>query len=113
MNVDLFTRDHLRDIFKLADKFRDLISRKQPIRQILVSLLSLKYFFNARLINFSSLKLKEGRVMTSAFYEVSTRTASSFSVAMQRLGGRVVHIDESGSSSKKGESLQVGVGQLW
>jgi len=45
--------------------------------------------------------------MTSAFYEVSTRTASSFSVAMQRLGGRVVHIDESGSSSKKGESLQV------
>jgi len=44
--------------------------------------------------------------MASVFYEVSTRTASSFSAAMQRLGGRVIQIDESGSSSKKGESLE-------
>ncbi len=44
--------------------------------------------------------------MASVFYEVSTRTASSFSAAMQRLGGKVIQIDESGSSSKKGESLE-------
>ena len=47
-----------------------------------------------------------GKVMASVFYEVSTRTASSFSAAMQRLGGKVIQIDESGSSSKKGESLE-------
>lgn len=44
--------------------------------------------------------------MASVFYEVSTRTSVSFSVAMQRLGGRVVHIDESSSSAQKGESLE-------
>ena len=44
--------------------------------------------------------------MALIFYEVSTRTSCSFSVAMQRLGGRVVHVDETSSSVKKGETLQ-------
>lgn len=44
--------------------------------------------------------------MASIFYEVSTRTSSSFNAAMQRLGGRVVQIDESSSSVKKGETLE-------
>lgn len=44
--------------------------------------------------------------MALIFYEVSTRTSCSFSVAMQRLGGRVVHVDESSSSVKKGETMQ-------
>ncbi len=39
------------------------------------------------------------------FYEVSTRTCSSFAAAMQRLGGSVVHFSESTSSTQKGESL--------
>lgn len=43
--------------------------------------------------------------MASMFYEVSTRTSSSFAAAMQRLGGSVVHFSESTSSSQKGESL--------
>jgi len=40
------------------------------------------------------------------FYEVSTRTSCSFSVAMQRLGGTVTHLHEAISSTKKGETLQ-------
>lgn len=44
--------------------------------------------------------------MALIFYEVSTRTSCSFSVAMQRLGGRVVNVDETSSSVKKGETLQ-------
>ncbi|XP_048582392.1 CAD protein isoform X2 [Nematostella vectensis] len=47
----------------------------------------------------------KGRVMASMFYEVSTRTSSSFSAAMQRLGGTVVQMNASDSSAKKGESL--------
>lgn len=43
--------------------------------------------------------------MASMFYEVSTRTSSSFAAAMQRLGGSVVHFSESTSSTQKGESL--------
>lgn len=44
--------------------------------------------------------------MALIFYEVSTRTSCSFSVAMQRLGGRVVNVDETSSSVQKGETLQ-------
>jgi len=44
--------------------------------------------------------------MASIFYEVSTRTSCSFSAAFQRLGGRVISMDESSSSVKKGETLE-------
>lgn len=47
----------------------------------------------------------QGKVMASMFYEVSTRTSSSFAAAMQRLGGSVVHFSECTSSTQKGESL--------
>ena len=43
--------------------------------------------------------------MASLFYEVSTRTSSSFAAAMQRLGGSVIFMKEQDSSAKKGESL--------
>lgn len=43
--------------------------------------------------------------MASIFYEVSTRTSCSFSAAMQRLGGKVIYVDETSSSVQKGESL--------
>ncbi|KAF7258748.1 hypothetical protein EG68_04082 [Paragonimus skrjabini miyazakii] len=46
-----------------------------------------------------------GKVMASLFFEPSTRTANSFAVAMQRLGGSVVHFNESLSSLTKGETL--------
>ncbi|CAB1340227.1 unnamed protein product [Coregonus sp. 'balchen'] len=52
-----------------------------------------------------SLDILKGKVMASMFYEVSTRTSSSFAAAMQRLGGSVVHFCEATSSSQKGESL--------
>lgn len=52
-----------------------------------------------------SLLLFQGKIMASMFYEVSTRTSSSFAAAMQRLGGSVVHFSEGTSSSQKGESL--------
>ncbi|RZF42901.1 hypothetical protein LSTR_LSTR003617 [Laodelphax striatellus] len=48
----------------------------------------------------------KGKVMASIFYEVSTRTSCSFAAAVQRLGGRVIHVDESGSSAQKGESIE-------
>jgi len=48
----------------------------------------------------------EGRVLSSLFFEPSTRTRLSFESAMNRLGGRVIGFsDPSGTSQKKGESL--------
>jgi len=52
------------------------------------------------------------QVMASVFYEASTRTSCSFSAAMARLGGRVIHCDEASSSAKKGESVEDSVAVL-
>ena len=47
-----------------------------------------------------------GKVLSSLFFEPSTRTRLSFDSAMNRLGGRVIGFsDPSGTSQKKGESL--------
>ncbi|KAK6726600.1 hypothetical protein RB195_004744 [Necator americanus] len=70
-------------IFDVADRFRTDVERRHTLTHIL-----------------------EGYVMASMFYEVSTRTASSFSAAMQRLGGAVVHMDSESSSVQKGETLE-------
>ncbi len=55
---------------------------------------------------FGSCELLRGKVMATMFYEVSTRTSSSFVAAMQRLGGSVVTMNKESSSVMKGESLE-------
>lgn len=48
----------------------------------------------------------KGKVMSTVFYEPSTRTHSSFQAAMFRLGGQVIVMsDMSNTSVKKGETL--------
>ncbi|EON60974.1 protein pyrABCN [Coniosporium apollinis CBS 100218] len=51
------------------------------------------------------LDILKGRVLCTAFFEPSTRTSASFDAAMKRLGGQTVVVNESHSSSQKGESL--------
>ena len=64
------------------------------------------YYLNSILARDMSIDhILRGKIMASIFYEPSTRTKASFDAAMQRLGGRVVSIDEINSSAKKGESL--------
>ncbi|KAF6204420.1 hypothetical protein GE061_002761 [Apolygus lucorum] len=83
LSVNMFTKEHLNDIFNLAQTLRNFVIKDRPIDHIL-----------------------RGKLMASIFYEVSTRTSCSFSAAMQRLGGKVVHVDETSSSVKKGETLE-------
>ena len=47
----------------------------------------------------------DGRIVFNLFYESSTRTLMSFSVAAQRLGAQVVTLPVEQSSAKKGETL--------
>jgi aspartate carbamoyltransferase len=50
--------------------------------------------------------LLKGKILANLFYEPSTRTSSSFTSAMERLGGSVIPINEVRYSSvAKGESL--------
>ncbi|KAH7398476.1 hypothetical protein BKA66DRAFT_566075 [Pyrenochaeta sp. MPI-SDFR-AT-0127] len=51
------------------------------------------------------LDVLRGRVLCTMFCEPSTRTSASFDAAMKRLGGEVVVINESVSSTQKGESI--------
>src|SRR3954464_10250932 len=46
-----------------------------------------------------------GRVVVNAFWEDSTRTRTSFSLAAQRLSADVIDFTEKGSSVSKGETL--------
>lgn len=46
-----------------------------------------------------------GRVVVNAFFEDSTRTRTSFSLAAQRLSADVIDFSEKASSANKGESL--------
>lgn len=50
----------------------------------------------------------QGKILTSIFYEPSTRTRLSFEAAMYRLGGNVLSIENAlaTSSAKKGEVLE-------
>ena len=51
--------------------------------------------------------LAEGKLLTTVFYEPSTRTRCSFEAAMKRLGGTVLSLsDMKRSSVSKGETLE-------
>ncbi|XP_061785890.2 multifunctional protein CAD isoform X2 [Nerophis lumbriciformis] len=81
LSVRQFSKEQMSHLFNIAHTLRMMVQKER------------------------SLDILKGKVMASMFYEVSTRTSSSFAAAMQRLGGSVVHFSESTSSSKKGESL--------
>ncbi|XP_011631287.1 CAD protein-like, partial [Pogonomyrmex barbatus] len=83
LTVDIFNKEILKDIFHLAETFRNAIRKERPLDHIL-----------------------KGKIMASVFYEVSTRTSCSFAAAMERLGGRVIYMDGTTSSVKKGETLE-------
>lgn len=81
LSVRQFTRDDLHALFAVAQELRFLVERH------------------------GVLDILRGRVMSTLFYEESTRTSSSFEAAMLRGGGQVVTINTSRSSVAKGETL--------
>ncbi|KAL3861535.1 hypothetical protein ACJMK2_007564, partial [Sinanodonta woodiana] len=82
LTVASFSKDQLHQLFNLAHSFRIAVQKERALDFIL-----------------------KGKVMASLFFEASTRTSCSFSAAMQRLGGTVIHLDEANSSVQKGESM--------
>lgn len=82
LSVKQFTRDDLEYIFGVAHEMREMVSRV------------------------GTFDLLKGKILANLFYEPSTRTSSSFTSAMERLGGSVIPINEVRYSSvSKGESL--------
>lgn len=82
LSVRQFSRRDLEYIFGVADEMKEMVRRV------------------------GSFDLLKGKILASVFYEPSTRTSSSFTAAMERLGGSVIPINEVRYSSvSKGESL--------
>src|SRR5512136_231863 len=82
LSVAQFDRTDLEYIFAVAVEMRTMVERV------------------------GTFDLLKGKILTNLFYEPSTRTSSSFTAAMERLGGSVIPINEvKYSSVAKGESL--------
>lgn len=82
VSVLQFSDDDLTYIFDVAHEMREMVAR------------------------IGAFDLLKGKLLANLFYEPSTRTSSSFTAAMERLGGSVIPINEvTYSSVSKGESL--------
>ena len=82
LSVSQFARTDLEYVFAVAEEMRTMVERV------------------------GTFDLLKGKILTNLFYEPSTRTSSSFTAAMERLGGSVIPINEvKYSSVAKGESL--------
>jgi aspartate carbamoyltransferase catalytic subunit len=89
----LWTRKHLLGLENLsADEIRFVLDTAQTFKE--VSTRSVK-----------KVPALRGRVVVNAFFEDSTRTRMSFSLAAQRLSADVIEFTEKGSSVSKGETL--------
>ena len=88
-----WTRPHLLGLEQLsADEIRFALDTADGFRE--VSTRSIK-----------KLPALRGRVVVNAFFEDSTRTRNSFTLAAQRLGADTIEFGKGGSSTSKGESL--------
>jgi aspartate carbamoyltransferase catalytic subunit len=85
---------------------RDIISVKQFNREQLEYIFGVAHEMYEMVARVGSFDLLKGKILANLFYEPSTRTSSSFTSAMERLGGSVIPINNvSYSSVTKGESL--------
>ncbi|MCE7860546.1 MAG: aspartate carbamoyltransferase [Chloroflexi bacterium CFX2] len=85
---------------------KDIISVKQFNRNDLEYIFGVAHEMRGMVERIGTFDLLKGKILTNLFYEPSTRTSSSFTAAMERLGGSVIPINEvKYSSVTKGESL--------
>lgn len=96
----------LTDLLKMSSlKGKDIVSVRQFTKEDLHLLFTVAAEMRLGVERDGCLDILKGRVLCLMFFEPSTRTSSSFDTAMKRLGGECVMINESHSSTKKGESL--------
>ncbi len=85
---------------------KDIISVKQFSRPDLDYIFGVAHEMREMVERIGTFDLLKGKILANLFYEPSTRTSSSFTSAMERLGGSVIPINEVRYSSvSKGESL--------
>ncbi len=85
----------------------DILTAAQFSREQIEQVFGIADDFAARLERGERLRVLDGKLLATVFYEPSTRTRLSFEAAMQRLGGGVISVAEAktASSAVKGETL--------
>jgi aspartate carbamoyltransferase catalytic subunit len=84
----------------------DILSVKQFSKEDLIHIFGIAHEMSEMVARIGTFDLLKGKILANLFYEPSTRTSSSFTSAMERLGGSVIPINEVRYSSvSKGESL--------
>jgi aspartate carbamoyltransferase len=93
--------------YKLAPWYgKDILTVKQFGREDLEYVFAVAHEMHDMVDHIGTFDLLKGKILANLFYEPSTRTSSSFTAAMERLGGSVIPINEvKYSSVAKGESL--------
>ena len=88
-------------------KGRDVVTIADLTRDEIVALLDQARRFELAVASGERLRLLDGKILATLFYEPSTRTRLSFESAMLRLGGGVISVAEAKTSSSavKGETL--------
>jgi len=85
---------------------KDIISVKQFQREDLEYIFGVAHEMRGMVERVGTFDLLKGKILANLFYEPSTRTSSSFTASMERLGGSVIPINEvKYSSVTKGETL--------
>lgn len=85
---------------------RDIVSVRQFAVADLDYVFEVAHEMQSMVARVGTFDLLKGKILANLFYEPSTRTSSSFTAAMERLGGSVIPINEvKYSSVSKGESL--------
>ena len=85
---------------------RDIVSVRQFTTSDLDYVFEVAHEMQSMVARVGTFDLLKGKILANLFYEPSTRTSSSFTAAMERLGGSVIPINEvKYSSVSKGESL--------
>jgi len=83
-----------------------ILSVTQFQRHDVDNILAIASYMRQMVQDYGTCRLLEDKLLSTIFYEASTRTSSSFQAAMLRLGGKVLPIsDVSNSSVSKGETL--------
>jgi aspartate carbamoyltransferase catalytic subunit len=82
LSLEELTPDEIRFVLDTADSFKEVSTR-----------------------SIKKVPALRGRVVVNAFWEDSTRTRTSFSLAAQRLSADLIDFSEKGSSVSKGETL--------
>lgn len=112
MPTDLLNKENKNPYLPFGDRQdspfygKDILSVKQFTRQDLEYIFGVAHEMREMVQRVGSFDLLKGKILANLFYEPSTRTSSSFTSAMERLGGSLIPINEVHYSSvAKGESL--------